>query len=328
MSLFRRRPDVNKRGQDLRIFFASDIHGSEICFKKFLNSGKFYGADVVILGGDITGKAMVPIARESDGRFRLRFMGSDRVVNADGLKEIEENIRFNGFYPYVCDPEEVAQMMDSPKDMRHAFSSVMRDQAEAWVRLADERLSGQGIRCLVMPGNDDEPFINEVLADSKCIENHDGSVVEVGDYLIAGYGWSNPTPWDTPREKPEDQIESDCRELLAQVTRPDRLVFNAHVPPHDSGLDMAPELRADFSLVKTGGQPHMVPVGSTAVRRVVEETQPLLVLSGHIHESRGVAKIGDSVAINPGSEYNVGRLLGALIDLEGGTVKRQQLVVG
>lgn len=325
---FFRRNGGSKRGQDLRIFFASDIHGSDVCFKKFLNAAKFYGAGLLILGGDITGKAMVPIAREADGRFRVRFMGSERVVKAAELAEIEESIRFNGFYPYVCDPEEVAQMMDSPRDRRHAFSSVMRDQAEAWVRLADERLAEQNIRCLIMPGNDDEPFIGDVLAESRTIENHDGAIVEVGDYLIAGYGWSNPTPWDTPREKPEEQIEKDCRELLAKVPNADRLVFNAHVPPYDSGLDMAPELRGDLSVVKTGGQPHMVPVGSTAVRTVVEETQPMLVLSGHIHESRGVTRLGDSVAINPGSEYNVGRLLGALIDLEGGTVKRQQLVVG
>jgi Icc-related predicted phosphoesterase len=313
---------------DVRIFFASDIHGSEVCFKKFLNAGKFYGVDLIILGGDITGKAMVPIARQPDGKFRLRFMGTERVVNAKGLEEIEESIRFNGFYPYVCDPGEVEQLMNSPKDVRHAFSSVMREQAEGWMRLADERLTGTGIRCLIMPGNDDEPFLNEVLDESACVENHDGSIIEVGDYYVAGYGWSNPTPWDTPREKPEDEIEKELRDLASRVPDMSRLVFNLHVPPYDSGLDFAPELRPDFSMVKAGGHPNMIPVGSLAVRQVVEDFQPMLVLSGHIHESRGVTKIGDSVAINPGSEYNVGRLLGVLIDLEDGRVTHNQFVVG
>jgi uncharacterized protein len=327
--LLRRRGGRRQEsGQDLRLFFATDIHGSELCFKKFLNAGRFYEADAIILGGDITGKAMVPIAREPGGRFRLRFMGAEHVVDERGLQEIEESIRFNGFYPYVCDASEIAHLQDSPKDMRHAFSSVMRDQAEQWVRLADERLGHTNVRCFIMPGNDDEAFLPEVLAQSDHIENHDDSIIEIGDYLIAGYGYSNRTPWDTPREKSEEEIERDCKELLSRVPQADHLVFNAHVPPHDSGLDLAPELRPDFSMVKTGGQPNMVPVGSTAIRRVVEEHQPMLVLSGHIHESRGATIIGESVVINPGSEYNAGRLLGALIDLESGTVKRRQLIVG
>lgn len=315
-------------GQDVRIFFASDIHGSEVCFKKFINAGRFYKADLLILGGDITGKAMVPIARETDDRFRLQFMGKERVVDAKELGEIEESIRFNGYYPYVCEPDEVQNMMGSPTDVRHAFTSVMREQAESWIRLADERLEGSSIRCLIMPGNDDEPFLAEILAQSKTVENHDGAILEVGDYLVIGYGWSNPTPWDTPREKPENVIDSDLRRLLSQVPSTSHLVFNAHVPPYNSGLDLAPELRPDFSMVTSGGQPNLIPVGSSAVRQVVEDFEPMLVLSGHIHESRGVVKVGSSIAINPGSEYNVGRLLGALIDLEGGAVKRKQLVVG
>ncbi|MGH2594413.1 MAG: metallophosphoesterase family protein [Actinomycetota bacterium] len=299
-----------------------------MCFKKFINAGKFYSADLLILGGDITGKAMVPIAKEAEDRYRLHFLGADRVVDANGLKEVEESIRFNGYYPYVCEPDEVETLMNSPKDVRHAFTSVMREQAESWTALADKRLEGTGIRCLIMPGNDDEPFLEDVLSRSTTVENHDGTVIEVGGYLVAGYGWSNPTPWDTPREKPENDIESDLRALLAAVSDPTRLVFNAHVPPYNSGLDLAPELRPDFSMVTNGGQPHMIPVGSTAVRQVVEAFQPMLVLSGHIHESRGITDVGGSVAINPGSEYNVGRLLGALVDLEGGAVKRKQLVVG
>jgi uncharacterized protein len=326
--VFRRAAKPRGRDRDLRIFFAADIHGSDVCFRKFVNSGRFYDADVVILGGDITGKAMVPIERQTGETFKFHFMGTQRVVDADELEAVKQSIRFNGFYPYVCDPEEMQQLESGAASVGHAFTSVMREQAEGWIRLADERLSGTNIRCLIMPGNDDEPFVDEVLAASSSIENHDNAVIEIGDYLIAGYGWSNPTPWATPRERSEEQMQQDLQCLLSRIPDNRHLVFDPHVPPYNSGLDSAPQLRADFSIVTTGGQPNMIPVGSTAVRDVVERFQPMLVLSGHIHESRGVTRIGASVAINPGSEYNVGRLLGALIDLDKGIVKRQQLVVG
>lgn len=327
MSIWRRR-SKSPPDRDLRIFFAADIHGSDVCFRKFINAGRFYQADALILGGDITGKAMVPIERRAGGTFKFRFMGTERVVDAEELKNVEQSIRFNGFYPYICEPEEIKELESSAASVGHAFTSVMREQAEAWIRLADERLSGTNIRCFIMPGNDDEPFVDEVLAASSSIENHDAALIEVSDYLVAGYGWSNPTPWATPRERPEEQMREDLRCLLSKIPEDARVVFNPHVPPYQSGLDNAPELRPDFSMVTTGGQPNMVPVGSTAVRNAVEDFQPMLVLAGHVHESRGVTRIGRSVAINPGSEYNIGRLLGALIDLEKGTVKRQQLVVG
>lgn len=326
--MFRRLAKKRDRDQDLRIFFAADIHGSDVCFRKFINAGRFYQADVLILGGDITGKAMVPIERLPGDMFRVHFMGAERVVDGEELKNVEESIRFNGFYPYVCDPEEMQQLESGAASVGHAFTSVMREQAEAWMALADERLSGAGIRCFVMPGNDDEPFVDDVIAASSSIENHDGHVIEVNDYIVAGYGWSNPTPWQTPRERSEEQMEKDLECLLSEIPDGAHVVFDPHVPPYDSGLDNAPELRPDFSVVTTGGQANMVPVGSVAVRHVVETFQPMLVLSGHIHESRGITRIGTSVAINPGSEYNIGRLLGAVVDLDKGAVKRQQLVVG
>jgi len=59
----------------------------------------------------------------------------------------------------------------------------------------------------------------------------------------------------------------------------------------------------------------MEPVGSTAVRELIEEYQPPLSLHGHIHESRGKTRIGETIAINPGSVYSEGSLQGAVIDL-------------
>ena len=76
------------------------------------------------------------------------------------------------------------------------------------------------------------------------------------------------------------------------------------------------------------GRAVMVPVGSTAVRSVIERHQPLLGLHGHIHEARGAKTIGRTVCLNPGSSYNTGRIDGALIYLEDDRVKRFQFVSG
>jgi Icc-related predicted phosphoesterase len=179
-----------------------------------------------------------------------------------------------------------------------------------------------------MPGNDDPDFVTEALNEGQVVQNHDGRTLEIDGHRILGYGWSNPTPWSTPREKSEGEIEQDLRPLLEEAGDPTTLIFNPHVPPHDSGLDLAPELKADFTVVKRGGQPNYVPVGSHAVRMVIEDYQPLLALTGHIHESRGVSRIGKTVCINPGSEYNAGRLLGAIVEVGNKEVSHVQLVVG
>lgn len=327
MSRFRRRKRAAGR-PGLRLFVAADIHGSDVCFRKFVNAGAFYGVDALVLGGDITGKALVPLVEEPHGRYRVRFMGREHVLGGDQVGEIERLIRFNGFYPYRCAPEEAAALHGDDAAVVGAFEQAMRRQVEEWVRLADERLDGTGIACFVMPGNDDLDFVPDVLAKGEVLRDHDAKVLDVDGLRIAGYGWSNPTPWETPREKPEEQIEVELRELLDAAGDPGTLIFNPHVPPVDTGIDLAPELKPDFTVVMSAGQPRMVPVGSHAVRAVIEDYQPLLALSGHIHESRGVARIGRTICVNPGSEYNVGRLLGAIVEIGETEVGDVQLVVG
>lgn len=312
----------------LRLFFASDIHGSDVCFRKFLNAAGHYRATVLVMGGDLTGKALVPIVELGSGHFEATFMGERLRADAEGMADLERRVRFNGFYPYRCSPEENELLGRDESQRREAFAREMRRATERWVALADERLPGTGVRCFVMPGNDDELLIDEVLASSRAIENHDGRIAEVEGYRLIGHGWSNRTPWRTAREKDEPEIEEDLRRLLDEAGQQRPIIFNPHVPPHGSGLDLAPRLREDLSVVSRAGQPEMVPVGSTAVRRVIEEYQPLISLHGHIHESRGVVRLGRTVSVNPGSEYNVGRLLGALVDLEAGTVGNVQLVAG
>jgi Icc-related predicted phosphoesterase len=204
----------------------------------------------------------------------------------------------------------------------------MFDELERWVRLAEERLGGADIDVFVMPGNDDPWSIDEVLQHSDTVVACDGRVVDVRGHEMISCGYSNRTPWDSPRELDEDMLYEKIRALAEQLESPGTAIFNLHVPPHDSGLDTAIELDDELRPVLTGGRPHEIPVGSTAVRQVIEEYQPALALHGHIHESRGITRIGTTVAINPGSDYSGGRIDGCVVDLADDGVKSFQLVSG
>lgn len=312
---------------DVRAFYAGDVHGSERCFRKFLNSAAFYGADTLIMGGDITGKVMTPLVEERPGRYTATVFGSKETVKRPrDLEELEEQIRFNGFYPYRCSPEEYERLAADEAHRDEVMSNVMVDELRRWMRIADQKLDGS-VRCLIMPGNDDEFAIDEVL-QSERVENPDGKVLRLGDFQLLSSSWANQTPWDSPREEPEERL-AERLERIASGLDPDLpSIFNLHVPPFDSGLDIAAELDENFSVITSGGQPNMIPVGSRAVRDFISQRRPLLGLHGHIHESRNVARLGSTTCINPGSNYADGVLDGALIELAGTTIVSHQLVSG
>jgi len=312
----------------LALYYTSDIHGSERCFLKFLNAAKFYGVDTLILGGDLTGKVLVPIV-EVDGHWEMSFRGRHEVLRSlEEVTEAEKRIRFNGFYPYRCGPEELARLEADRDYADEVFRRLMRESVARWVRLAEERLRGTGVRCFVMPGNDDEFDIDDALAGSDVVVNPDGAIVEIDGYQLLSLAWANPTPWNSPRELPEEELAARIERLARELDPSLPVIFNLHCSPYDSTLDSAPQLREDLSVVMVGGQPNMVPVGSRAVREAIERYQPVLSLHGHIHESRGAVRIGRTLCINPGSAYGEGVLHGALVRLEGDRVANYQLVSG
>lgn len=311
------------------IYFVADIHGSDVCWRKFLNAAKFYGVDTIIVGGDVTGKALVPMIERRDGRIEARVAGRVQLARtADEVAELEARIRFNGFYPYRCDEASYEKLDADPAHRDEVFTGVMADTLRSWLRLADERLKGTGIRALVMPGNDDGWYVDDVLTESAEIINSDGRVLDLGEFQVLGFGPSNRTPWHTHRELDESDIADRLVTLEAQVDPAKPLVVATHVPPYGTGIDVAPKLRDDLSVVTEGGEPVMVPVGSTAVRDFIERTQPMLSLHGHIHESRGATRLGQTLAINPGSAYSTGALYGAIVTLKHGKVLSHQLVTG
>jgi hypothetical protein len=155
----------------------------------------------------------------------------------------------------------------------------------------------------------------------------EGRVIEIDEHHeMISSGWSNFTPWHTFREEEEDQLRRRYEAMIAQLRDVKNSVFNLHAPPYGSTLDDAPELTEDLRPRYAGRS--LVPVGSRAVRAVVDEYQPLLGLFGHIHEGKGTIRLGRTLCINPGSMYEQGRLMGALVNLARNKVKSYMLTTG
>lgn len=300
----------------LTLYYASDIHGSDRLWRKFVNAGTFYGADVLVMGGDVTGKAVVPIVGRNGG-FVAREITGERVFAADELDAVEKRIRDLGFYPYRTTEQELDTTHGDPDAVKGLFLRAMEDSLAAWLRFAEERLAGTDIRLYVMLGNDDEPRLREVLAASPLHVDSEDVPVELGEsFQMVSCGHANPTPWSSPRELPEDELERHLETLVAELDDGSRAVFNLHVPPIGTSIDRAPALDDTLKPVVRGGSVVMTQAGSQAVRNVIERYQPALALHGHIHESRGVVKLGKTVCINPGSEYGEGVLHGAIVELD------------
>lgn len=318
-----------QREKPLRLFYAGDVHGSRVCWKKFINAAAHYPADVLVMGGDLTGKALVPIVREGDGSYTARVIGEQRQAHtAEELDQMQTAIATNGMYPLIVDRAEAEALAVDEERRERAFERALLDELRLWVELADERLAGTDVRAYVIPGNDDPWSIDEVLASGTAVDACDEAVRILGPHEMVSFGYANRTPWHTPRELDEDEIYTRLKRLVDQLESPRSAIFNIHVPPRDSSLDTAFEVDEELEYVTKGGRPHEVPTGSSAVRQIIEETQPLLSLHGHIHESKGVTTIGRTVAINPGSDYGSGHLDGCLVHIAPERVINQYLVSG
>jgi uncharacterized protein len=312
-----------------RIFYAGDIHGSRICWKKFINAAAHYPADALVMGGDLTGKALVPIVREGDGSYSAQVIGERRIARtAEELDEIQMAISTNGMYPLIVDQDEAQRLAEDSARRDEAFEEALLRELRLWIEFADERLAGTDTCAYVIPGNDDPWSVDEILASGQKVDACDEAVRMVGPHEMVSFGYSNRTPWQTPRELDEGEIYARLKDLVDQLEDPAGAIFNIHVPPRASSLDTAYEVDEDLRYVTKGGRPHEVPTGSSAVRQIIEETQPLLSLHGHIHESKGVTTIGRTVAINPGSDYGSGHLDGCLVHLGPDRVVNQYLVSG
>jgi hypothetical protein len=314
-----------------RIFFTSDVHGSEVCFLKFVNAAKVYKANALILGGDITGKMIVPIVEQPDGTFLANFLGDTKIMKTDAERQdLEKNIRYSGYYPYRTNPADVEKLQSDKKNVDELFSNIMAAGIKRWVSIAEERLKGMNVKCYISPGNDDRFNIDEILRASSTVLCPEDEVVWVDEkHEMITSGWTNVSPWNSPRETTEEKLTEIFDKMISKVTNMDNCIFNLHCPPYDTPLDEAPELDKTLKpVVKSGGAVSMIHVGSKTVRQLIEKHHPLLGLHGHIHEARGFVKIGRTLCINPGSEYGEGILRGALLNIDEKGVKSHLLTQG
>lgn len=323
----RRRPAAV---ETFDLYYASDVHGSDLCWRKFLGAARFYGVDALIMGGDLTGKAIVPITARDEGGWRARFLGEERTARDEQeLEQLLEAVRYNGMYPWVTTADEVARHAADAALRDALFETVMLDELRRWIALADERMAPLGAEVFVIPGNDDPLSVDEVIDGASHVTFCDDRVVRVGPHEMISLSYANRTPWRSPRELDEDELYARYSALADRLEQPEHAIFNLHVPPYDSGLDTAVEIDpSDLTPIYVSGVPKETPVGSRAVRQIIEERQPLLALHGHIHESRGEARIGRTLAINSGSEYNSGRIHGVVVRLAEDRVVSHQFVVG
>jgi hypothetical protein len=315
-----------------KIFFATDLHGSGKCYEKILSAAKFYKVDVLVLGGDMTGKMLVPIVDYGNGTFKADYIGERTLHSPDEVKSLEQDITNSGYYPYPCSKAEMDELNASKEKVDKVFMTVMKDTLLRWIDRAEPFLSELGVTCYLTGGNDDYQEIVDAVQDTPHVKNADHKVLKVDElHEMVNLGWSNPTPWKCPRDHTEEELETMTEKLVSSVSDKENCVFNVHVPPINCGLDTVPKL--DDSVyppkpVITKGQAVMIGAGSTAIRSAIEKYQPLVDLCGHIHESRGTTRIGRTLVINPGSEYPEGVLRGAIVNVADKKVLSFQLTSG
>jgi Icc-related predicted phosphoesterase len=311
-----------------RILYGSDFHGSEAVFRKFLASGLQYKANALMVGGDVTGKAMVPVIHQGGGRYTASLFGADKTATTpEELEALKKSISSVGFYPIVLEQDEAQDLENDPAKMGARFEQEMSNRVREWMKLAEEKLVPQKMTLYFMAGNDDLYSIDKVVEEFEHIRNPDMKCLEMeGGYSVVGLSNANMTPWRCARDVEEDELTAKLDALAAMIDKPERTIAMLHVPPFKSGLDTCPDLDEHLKIITQGGQVVMKSAGSPAVRAFIEKVQPMLSLHGHIHESPGHFRNGRTLMINAGSEYAEGIMKAAIINLEDGKVKGHLLV--
>jgi uncharacterized protein len=325
-----------KSGADpTKIFYACDIHGSEPTYRKFLNAAKFYDVDALVFGGDLMGKLLIPIVRDANGTFRARLQGQNHhIVSDEEMRDFKRNLQTLGFYWQEMDPEEYGEYEGHQDRIDDLFDVLAKERLGEWIALAEERLAGTHVRVFLCGGNDDTDVVLSAIDETAQdrVVNAENRVVPLDDeHVVVTIGYSTPTPWETPRERTDEEIGELISKIMAEVPDPSRAIFNFHCPPLDSSLDTCLKLDASVwppKVLLENGQPIYYGAGSRSVADALATYQPTVGLHGHIHEARGMIEYGRTPAYNPGSEYGEGVLRGLIVAVRDGGVIGHQFTSG
>ncbi len=314
-----------------RLFFSADVHGANSVWRKWLNVPKMHDADALLFCGDLTGKSLVPIIEQENNSFKAFYFGKNMTLETEAeVDEMEKRIQDAGAYTMRTNPDEVAELQESPRKVEELIMGMIRERLDNWMQQLIDKVDVDRVDVIVMPGNDDDFLADEVIKSYQnegiqwCLDE----VVDMLGIPMISLDYVNPTPWDTPREDKDKGIGKRIKKLVEKLDDPSQSIFNFHAPPHGTMLDLAPELDANKKPVTVAGQVNFVHVGSRAVYQAIEKHQPLIGLHGHIHESYGDDKIGETPVVNPGSEYGEGILRGYIIEIEGKDVNNFWKVEG
>jgi Icc-related predicted phosphoesterase len=295
----------------MRLFFVTDLHGSELCFRKFISAISIYNADAAIALGDLAGKMVVPVFDNGNGSYDVNFLAQE--IHLNNKTELEQQLaKINniGFYPYMTDKKEADHLRSNQEDVMKIFHRLINERLQHWIELADEKLKDSKAAIYMAPGNDDPLEMDAILEGSKVMKSAAMRNLDVLGYEMITIAHTSPTPWDTPREWNEEEMTKNIEKLAGTIKNMERAIFNFHDPPYGTMLDYAPKLR---DMRQSAGETEHV--GSKAVAEAIKKYQPFLGLHGHIHESRAAQKIGRTFCVNPGSEYGEGVLRGVLLTL-------------
>lgn len=309
-----------------KFLFATDLHGSEQVWRKFLNCAKYFNLDALVISGDMTGKLIIPMIARPDSKYEATLLGEKNILSKKELEAFDKKVRFSGYYPLLVTQEEFERLNNDQKHLDETFERLMVKTMKHWLSLIPEKVP-EHVKVVLCPGNDDSFIIDDVIKKDPRVIFGEGNVLDLdGEHEVATSGWTTPTPWDTPRECSEEELLEKLEEVISKIERIETSVFCFHCPPYGTGIDDAVKLDKNLKPVYVRGTPVMIPVGSKSVRKVIKKYQPLLALHGHIHESCGFMKIGRTYCINPGSEYSEGILRAFLVEINGKKVKKLQRV--
>ena len=231
-----------KKEQTTTILFATDMHGSEGVWRKFLNASAMLKVNAAICGGDLTGKMIVPIVEQESKKLAYYFMGKQNVAEKDEVDAVFKRIRGIGYYPYLTNSKEYDAMTRDNKKVDEVFHEVMLSTLKNWLDLIPQKVPTE-TKVIVCPGNDDRLDVDELVSNHGSVLNGEGNVIMIDEtHEMISCGWVNPSPWKTAREEEEDKLEERLEKYISLVKNRENSIFNFHAPPFQTKLDDAPLL--------------------------------------------------------------------------------------